>query len=426
MGIPRKQGGGKEPENIVRGKRVHEFLDHCFTEGECNGLEDYDKFAGTHYSHVKVDEMERKCILNAFTFLGRMALCRWTVYNTEFPLVEGNETAIDLILVSDKSEIKNGELISLTKKYQIVDWKTSGSESEIEDYAKQTAFYMHKFIELHATPEIMRLMQDWPDAKVNLKVTGGYLKLLSGKMFPVKADDYYYDEKRGEMVRRSSKSEERKVESQPNRIAESEEFTEKAQLDWEKTSQEKDLAQKDLNILARSAEESQNVIPDLSDAHASPELGADLRQRVRQAEVSESINLLVDEVLSLRRENQELRKDVTILRACIFSVSDDLKKVEARGKKGYRKVRKSFRNGLQALYRQMHDQLKKDQFEGVRLKDVYQAGLSDLVSYARYLNDGDQSESSLISNGSVYETDSDESILKEKRFKLNPVRNKRR
>ena len=57
--------------------------------------------------------------------------------------------------------------------------------------------------------------------------------------------------------------------ARPNRIAESEEFTEKAQLDWEKTSQEKDLAQKDLNILVRSAEESQNVIPDLSDAHAS-------------------------------------------------------------------------------------------------------------------------------------------------------------
>ena len=186
-------------------------------------------------------------------------------------------------------------------------------------------------------------------------------------------------------------------------------------------NQGKDTGDSGTPILARSGEESQNVIPELSDAHASPEVGADLRRRVRQADVSEFINLLVDEILSLRVENQELRKDVTILRAVIFRVNDEMKKVEARGKKGYRKVRKSFRNGLQALYRQMHDQLKRDQFEGARLKDVYQAGLSDLVSYARYLDEGDQSESSLVSNGSVYETDSDESILREKRFKKNPV-----
>jgi len=154
--------------------------------------------------------------------------------------------------------------------------------------------------------------------------------------------------------------------------------------------------------------EDRKITSDLRDVPTVRLSGSHFRGLVRQADPEVALELLVNEILNLRDKVSVLERFC----ATVTPLEKRIDDVDQRGRKGYQKIRKSFRNGMGFIQRRLYEFAKdRAKFKEIEPEEVYSKGLTNLADYAQQLDlGGISSDSSRTSfkDGSEWQTDSED------------------
>lgn len=131
-----------------------------------------------------------------------------------------------------------------------------------------------------------------------------------------------------------------------------------------------------------------------------------MRQLISQADLPRFVELLVQDCLKSRDE-------IEYLKETLYETKRQIARVNEKGLKGYRKLRKGIKNGLAGVTRRLERSMaEKGSYSNSEVNDVYVDGIRQLQEYAKTMDaevpsDHSSSYGSRFDFGEDWDTDSD-------------------